>query len=108
MRRRARTAASTKSGGEFFVLFKKDGCEEAAVGFGGRNFEDVGGLGPGVQETFDESFGGKSAVQAFGRENEMGLAGGIEFFLGSVAGGEVSVVGLNLAGGCEGADQDFF
>ena len=47
-------------------------------------------------------------MQALVCENVGGLTGGIEFFFCAVAGGEVLLVGLDLASGSEGADQDFF
>ncbi len=47
-------------------------------------------------------------MQAFVLQDEGGLAGGIEFFFSTIAHGEMFLAGLHLAGGGEGANQNFF
>ena len=94
-------------GGQFFLFLQQDRGQQAAVGFGGRNFQNIGNFGPGIEQGFGQGFGREAAVQAFILQDEVGLACGIEFFFGAVAGGEMFFVGLDLASGGQGADQDF-
>ncbi len=94
--------------GEFFFLLQQDRGQQAAIRFGGRHFQNIGNFGPGIEQTFGERFGGEAEMQTLVLQDELGLAGGIEFFFCAVAGGKVFLGRLHLPGRGQGANENLF